>query len=108
MKFDHVAITTTVEKIKETVDWYVAKTDAAILYLDESWGLIETHDHARIAFVVKGQHPPHIAFNISEERHSKFLEQGRKFKKHRDGSESFYAADPSGNFVEFLKWPKVN
>ena len=108
MNFDHVAITTTVEKIKETVAWYVEKTSGQVLHLDKTWGLIETKDHLRIAFVVKSQHPPHIAFNISEEQHSNFLEQGQKFKKHRDGSESFYLTDPSGNFVEFLKWPKTN
>lgn len=106
MNLDHVAVTTTREKMEETITWYCENVGAKVLYFDETWGLVSVPNNGKIAFVVKDQHPPHIAFSICEDTYNSFLEKGKRFKKHRDDSESFYSVDPSGNFVEFLKWPK--
>ena len=106
MNLDHVAISTSREKMQETVLWYVEKVNASIMYQDETWALLKTENNQSIALVVQDQHPPHIAFSINEEQKQELVSLGKKFKKHRDDSESVYIKDPSGNFVEFLLWPK--
>ena len=101
MTFDHVAIVS--RNIKESIDWYVEKWNAKIIYLDKTWGLIEI-GNSKIAFVSPHQHPAHICFNVSE---SFIMEKlsNETFKGHRDGSSSCYIRDPDGNFLEFLYWP---
>ena len=68
---------------------------------EEGWGLIKVFD-TKIAFVVSHQHPPHICFEVDEEYVVNNLGD-KKFKKHRDGTESCYITDCDGNFIEFLK-----
>jgi len=99
MKLDHVAFVS--KDIKRSVEWYEKTFGAERLYLDETWGLIKVFD-TKIAFVVSSQHPPHICFEVGEEYIEKNL-KGKKFKKHRDGTESCYTTDCDGNFIEFLK-----
>ena len=106
MNVDHVAVQVQESELESTISWYKEHLKARVLYCDATWGLIETPDSTKIAFVISRQHPPHIAFNIDESQYDEFKNQGHVFKKHRDGSESFYVKDPSNNFVEFLKWPK--
>jgi catechol 2,3-dioxygenase-like lactoylglutathione lyase family enzyme len=101
MKFDHVAVIS--NDISTSVDWYVNKWDAKILYKDSTWGLIELNG-TKIAFVTPSQHPAHICFEVDD----KFIMEHLKdntFKGHRDGSTSCYVRDPDGNFIEFLYWP---
>jgi hypothetical protein len=74
-----------------------------VLYQDESWSLIKGSG-VKIALVVPDQHPPHIGFEISKSNYKTLKKQGRKFKLHRDSSESAYIADPSGNSVELVYW----
>ena len=102
MKFDHVALVS--KNIRDSVDWYIEKLGAEELYADETWGLVSVAG-LKVAFVTKGQHPPHICFEVNKDYIASNL-SGCKFKKHRDGSKSCYISDIDGNHVEFLKWPK--
>tara|TARA_Y100000593_G_C4306486_1_gene336026 strand:- start:1185 stop:1511 length:327 start_codon:yes stop_codon:yes gene_type:complete len=108
MKFDHIAIASKKDKLEDTVNWYKEKVKAEILHIDSTWAVLKTYSGLKIAFVVPEQHPPHIGFNITQDQYDKFKEEGYEFKKHRDNSESFYLEDPSGNYIEFLKWPNLN
>ena len=96
MKIDHVAIV--VEDPETAANWYATRFDAKILYSDPTWAFIE-FENIKLAFVVKGQHPPHFAFKVSSEE----LSGG---KLHRDGTVSVYKKDPWGNFYELIKYPK--
>ena len=102
MNFDHVALVS--KDIKKTVQWYVNNWQAKILYLDDTWGLIEV-GKSKIAFVSPSEHPAHICFEVDEEFIVNKL-QDKTFKAHRDGSSSCYLRDPDDNFLEFLYWPK--
>ena len=107
MKFDHVALTVPKGNIEETVNWYVENLSADIRHLDETWALISCNGTS-IAFVIPSQHPPHIAFSLNDSEYEHFKNIGKVFKKHRDGSESFYEKDCQGNILEFLFWPQVS
>ena len=104
MKFDHVALTS--KSISNSVKWYAEKFNASIIYQDDTWGLVDVSG-TKIAFVMPGQHPPHICFSVDEEYVKVNLKKS-KFKKHRDGTESCYISDCDGNFIEFLKCPIKN
>jgi len=102
MNFDHVALVS--KNISASVEWYNTNLGAAVLYQDETWGLVQVAN-VKIAFVVSHQHPPHICFEVSE-KYAEANLAGKVFKKHRDGTESCYIKDCDGNFIEFLKCPK--
>jgi catechol 2,3-dioxygenase-like lactoylglutathione lyase family enzyme len=91
-RIDHVALV--VDNPREATDWYISKFGAELLYVDDSWGLVQ-FENIKLAFVIKSQHPPHIAFEDVS------LEVG---KQHRDGSKSIYKKDPFGNFYELIKY----
>jgi len=105
MKLDHVAVLST--DIDTSVKWYKKIwDDAKVLYQDETWAFLES-ESSKIAFVTPKQHPAHIAFRVESEEQEEFLKElfpNHGWKLHRDGSKSFYAKDPSGNFVEFIKY----
>ena len=105
MNFDHIAVTVQKGKIIETVAWYTENMNAKVIYSDETWGLIECNG-LKLALVIPNQHPPHIAFNLNASEYVYYKSKGKAFKKHRDGSESFYDKDCQGNTLEFLFWPK--
>ena len=109
MKFDHVAIEST--DIDESVQWYKKMwDDVTVLYQDDSWAFLESSE-VKIALVTPKQHPPHIAFRVDNKDQEDFLNElfpQHGWKKHRDGSSSFYTRDPSGNFVEFIKYNEEN
>lgn len=106
MKFDHIAIQVKNQDIKGTAAWYKNNMSANILYLDDTWALLDVFD-LRLALVLPTQHPPHIAFKINEAQYLDFKKASKTFKKHRDGSESFYEKDISGNILEFVFWKKI-
>jgi len=61
--FDHVAIP--VSDIQGTLSWYQAIFDnVEVLYQDEEWAFIETGG-IKLAFVLEGVHPAHLAFEVS-------------------------------------------
>jgi len=105
MLFDHIALETS--NIDLVVSWYLSiLDDPKVLYQDKTWALIESAG-SKIAFVTPGQHPEHVAFRIESEIHENLIKTmfpDASWKAHRDGSLSFYARDPSGNIVEFVKY----
>lgn len=92
MRVDHIAIQ--VECPRSAVDWYIKNCSAELMYVDDTWGIVQ-FENIKLAFVVKSQHPPHFAFEVPE------LNGG---KTHRDGSKSIYKQDPWGNFFELIKY----
>ena len=106
MNFDHVAIAVKNKDIEGAAAWYKENMSAEILYLDKTWALLKVFN-LKIALVIPSQHPPHIAFKINEGQYLDFKKDNKVFKKHRDGSESFYEKDMSGNILEFVFWKKI-
>ncbi|MDX1935257.1 MAG: VOC family protein [Capsulimonadales bacterium] len=101
--FDHVA--QVVPNIAEAVAWYrELLPGATVLYQDDSWAFVEAGG-AKIAFVVRDQHPNHIAWRVSsadlEAAAAKF---GKEIKPHRDGTRSFYLEAPGGQSVEIISF----
>ena len=94
-KIDHIAIV--VKDLNDTLAWYLVHFNAQLIYQDETWAMIE-FQNIKLAFVIPNQHPAHIGFN------SENAECYGKLTLHRDGSNSCYVKDPSGNIVEFVKF----
>lgn len=94
-KVDHIALV--VDDPSLAAKWYEADFNAEILYSDETWALVQ-FENIKMAFVMKGQHPAHFAFEIEE------FDKDDKVKKHRDGSNSVYKKDPWGNIYELINY----
>jgi catechol 2,3-dioxygenase-like lactoylglutathione lyase family enzyme len=90
---DHIAIT--VDDLDKTVEFYLQTFKAKVLYRDDTWAFLR-FGNIKLAFVIPGQHPPHIAF-ISER-----AEEFGELKTHRDGTRSIYLKDPSANTIEIM------
>jgi catechol 2,3-dioxygenase-like lactoylglutathione lyase family enzyme len=88
---DHIAIS--VDNVATAVDWYTKTFACTVTYQDDTWAFLQ-FSNLRLALVVPGQHPPHIAFTHPE------AEKFGKLKQHRDGTRSVYIRDPAGNSVE--------
>ena len=104
MQLHHVALEST--NIQRSVEWYCKNWDASIIYQDVTWALVDLFG-TKIAFVTKGEHPPHVGFNVTND----FLlknSQGRQIRSHRDGSRFLYIEDPDGNVLEILNWDHLN
>ena len=99
--FDHVA--QVVPNISEAVAFYVGLIpNATVLYQDASWAFVEAGG-AKLAFVVKDQHPNHLAWRVSEEELNRLAEKlGKIISPHRDGTKSFYLDGPGGAHVEII------
>lgn len=89
----HVAIV--VLNIAESVAWYRETFRCEVTYQDETWAMLKFANMG-MALVVPHQHPAHLGFVTP-----KAATYG-KLKRHRDGTESIYISDPSGNAVELL------
>lgn len=111
-QFDHVA--QIVPNIAEAVEWY-QKTlgEVTVHFQDNSWAFIEAGG-ARIAFVVRDQHPNHLAWRVSsanlEELSALYC---KEIQTHRDKTRSFYLEAPGGNAVEIIAvegspWEQLN
>mgnify|MGYP006189762391 FL=1 len=96
-KIDHIALQ--VEDAKQAADWYCENFEAVLLYADDTWSFVQ-FQNIKLAFVTKGQHPPHIAFEVND------FDEGDKVKEHRDGTRSVYKRDPFGNIYELIEYPK--
>ena len=97
MKLDHIALQ--VENPKEAAFWYQANFGAIILHADPTWSFVQ-FQNIKLAFVIKKQHPVHIAFEVDD------FDEGDIIKEHRDGSKSVYKRDPFGNIYELIKYKK--
>jgi catechol 2,3-dioxygenase-like lactoylglutathione lyase family enzyme len=103
--FDHVA--QIVPDIAEAVAWYVENVGASVLYQDATWAFVEAGG-ARLAFVVKDQHPNHLAWRVSlSELEELAAKHQREIKTHRDGTRSFYLEAPGGAHIEIITWDTV-
>lgn len=91
---DHIALE--VQDIESTVRWYKERFECSVSYQDDTWAMLK-FSNLSIAFVLPRQHPSHIGIVRDD------AESFGKLKKHRDGSESCYLADPGGNTLEVLK-----
>ena len=95
-KIDHIALV--VEEPSIAAKWYECNFNAEVLFSDYSWALAE-FENIKIAFVKKGAHPTHIAFEVEN-----FDDIEGKEKTHRDGSKSVYKSDPWGNIYELINY----
>ena len=96
MKVDHIALV--VDEPALAAKWYEFNFNAELLYTDDSWALVE-FENIKLAFVKKGTHPPHFAFEVDD-----FETAKDKAKTHRDGSKSVYKSDPWGNIYELINY----
>lgn len=100
-RFDHAA--QQVPDIAEAVAWYrEALPGTTVLYQDATWALVEANG-VRIAFVVRDQHPGHLAWRVDEAELARLAgKHGKAIKPHRDGTRSFYLEAPGGQSVEII------
>lgn len=97
MILDHIALV--VEDPKKSAEWYCEKFKAEFIFADETWAMVQ-FDNIKLAFVIKRQHPAHIAFRVDT------LDSDKRVKPHRDGTESYYTRDQDGNIIEMIKYPE--
>lgn len=104
MKFDHVAVL--VPDIAEAVAFWKAHLSVdRVLYQDASWAFLEVGG-AKFAFVLRDQHPGHIAFRVEDgELDGLAAQHGQVVKVHRDRTRSFYLQAPGGQSLEVISYP---
>src|SRR5581483_1744245 len=100
-RFDHIA--QQVPDIAEAVAWYRDHLPGVhVLYQDESWAFIEANG-VRLAFVLRDQHPNHLAWRVgAEELERLAVAYGKEIALHRDGTRSFYLEAPGGQWIEII------
>lgn len=116
----HVALS--VKNFAECVRFYsewvgmkvIWKPDEDNLYLTSGNDNLALHRAPPDALLAKHQHLDHIGFFLNEreevDRWYEYLQSlgcdiKAKPKDHRDGTRSFYCADPDGNVVQFIYYP---
>jgi catechol 2,3-dioxygenase-like lactoylglutathione lyase family enzyme len=106
LTFDHVA--QIVPDIAEAVDFYTRLVPGAtVLYQDSSWGFVEAGG-VKLAFVLKDQHPNHLAWRVSESELLALAEKyGKEIHPHRDGTRSFYLEGPGGAHIEIITFDGI-
>jgi catechol 2,3-dioxygenase-like lactoylglutathione lyase family enzyme len=103
MRFDHVAVPSA--EIDKSVEWYTKQFDAKVLYQDKTWAFLQVGG-SKLALVTPTQHPPHVAFSVTEEQLDEASRStGIPIDKHRDGSKGIYVKDPHGNAIELICYP---
>jgi catechol 2,3-dioxygenase-like lactoylglutathione lyase family enzyme len=101
-----------------TVVW---EPDPENVYLTSGWDNLALHlmpkEEAAVFDASKGQSMDHLGFIVEspgmvEGYERRMREAGVKivkpFKRHRDGSNSFYMADPDGNVIQILYEPQIS
>jgi hypothetical protein len=99
--FDHVA--QQVPDVAEAVEWYRLHVPGTrVLYLDATWAFVDAGG-AKIAFVVRDEHPGHLAWRVPAAELERLSEQyGKPIKTHRDKTRSFYLEAPGGQSIEII------
>jgi len=101
---DHVAVPS--NDVQKSVQWYVERFGARVLYQDKTWAFMDVGG-VKLAIVTPTQHPPHVAFAVSEqELEAAAKRENLPIDRHRDGTTGIYIADPFGNSVELICYPK--
>ena len=90
----HIAIPT--QDVAASIAWYQANTDCTVEYQDDTWALLG-FANIKLALVMPGQHPPHLAIVRND------AERFGPLVRHRDGTRSVYVQDSAGNVVELLE-----
>jgi catechol 2,3-dioxygenase-like lactoylglutathione lyase family enzyme len=100
-EFDHVA--QQVPDIAEAVDWYRKTLPiVTVLYQDATWALLDAGG-VKLAFVVKDQHPQHLAWRVDNAALERLAAlHGKKITPHRDKTRSFYLEAPGGQWIEII------
>jgi hypothetical protein len=94
---DHIALS--VDSPAEAANWYISQFAGHILYCDDTWSFVQ-FKNIKIAFIKKGTHPPHFAFEVDDFSAEDIV------KEHRDKTLSAYKKDPWGNVYELIKYPE--
>ena len=104
MQFDHVA--QQVPDIAEAVEWQLRTIPGStVLHQDPTWALVESGG-AKLAFVLADQHPPHLAFRVSDaELEDLAAEHGAAIATHRDATRSIYLRGPGSLATEIISYP---
>jgi catechol 2,3-dioxygenase-like lactoylglutathione lyase family enzyme len=104
-QFDHVAITA--HQIAASVAYYKDHFGAQVLYEDATWALLQIGEGGgKIALVLPGQHPPHLALRVTAATlEVQAHKHGQPIAQHRDGSRGIYVRDPAGNTIELICYP---
>jgi catechol 2,3-dioxygenase-like lactoylglutathione lyase family enzyme len=107
LTFDHIARETT--DIAGTVAWYRDNLPGIeVLYEDETWAFLDACG-TKLAFVTPGQHPPHLAWRVSNTDLEQLAARHHcEIKPHRDGTRSFYLPGPAGDTLEIIAYPDDN
>lgn len=96
-----------------TIDW---RPDQDNLYLTSGSDNIALHRASADFNPAKHQHLDHLGFFLQEQTdvdawHAFLSQQGAVIhaqpKDHRDGTRSFYCADPDGNVVQMIYYPRT-
>lgn len=105
MRFDHVA--QQVPDIAEAVAWQLeAVPGSHVLHQDPSWALVESAG-VRLAFVLPDQHPPHVAYRVSEAELERLADAHEaSIAVHRDATRSFYLQGPGTLQTEIISYPE--
>lgn len=103
LEIDHIAIPST--DIPATVQWYIQHFGASVLYQDKTWAFLQCGS-VKLALVTPTQHPPHVAFRVTEQQLAQAAATANKpIDHHRDGTTGIYINDPFGNSVELICYP---
>lgn len=100
-QFDHAA--QVVPDIAEAVAWYQnLLPNVRVIHQDRTWAFIEAGG-VKIAFVVRDQHPGHLAWRVDDETLERLArEHNKEIKPHRDRTRSFYLEAPGGTAIEII------
>lgn len=103
--FDHAA--QIVPDIAAAVAWYQELLpNTRVLHQDATWAFIEAGG-AKLAFVVKDQHPNHLAWRVTSAELERLATlHAQEIKPHRDKTRSFYLEAPGGQAVEIIAYPE--
>ena len=103
MRFDHVALQS--KDIAADVQFYISKFAATVLYQDKTWAFLKVGGQ-KLALVTPTQHPPHVAFSVTQEQLTDASKQMNiPIDRHRDGTTGIYVEDSSGNAIELICYP---
>jgi hypothetical protein len=104
VQFDHVA--QQVPDIAEAVEWQLRTVPGStVLHQDPTWALVESGG-AKLAFVLADQHPPHLAFRVTDEELERLAaENGAEIATHRDATRSIYLEGPGSLATEIISYP---
>ncbi len=90
---DHIALT--VSDIERAVHWYQTSFDCHLVQHERTFAILQ-FANIRLHLILPSEAPPHLAFvRADAHTYGELMEQ-------RDGTNSTYLADPTGNPVELI------